>query len=99
MVDDPVIVQVCQEYEGFTLLDDEERKERNRPADTFIHYCADSKSYWRYTDKVLNAYVRGNTDLMRLAQAKVLITDAYVEARGCATTGHRDKLGSKGHVC
>ena len=99
MADDPVIVEVCQEYDGFTLFDDDERKERDKPADPFSHYCEDSKRYWLYVDKVLNAYVRGSTDLMRLAQAKVLITDRYVEARDRATTGHRDKLGSKHHVC
>jgi hypothetical protein len=99
MGDDPVIVQVCQEYESFTLFDDEERKERNRPADPFTHYCEASKRYWRYVDKVLNTYVRGTTDPMRLAQARMLITDRYIEERDSATTGHRDKLGSKHHVC
>lgn len=96
MSDDPIISAALKEYADFTLLDEADEPVQ---ADPFVEYCSDSKAYWRYTDEVLNKYVRGTTDLMRLAQAKVLISDRYVEFRAYATREHRDKLGGKGHIC
>lgn len=75
------------------------QKAESEQADPFAQYCSASKVLWRYTDDVLNKYVRSNTDLMRLAQAKVLITDRYLEARAYASKAHRDKIGDKGHIC
>jgi hypothetical protein len=76
-----------------------QRRQQAAPTDPLAQYCLYSRAYWRYADDVLNRYVRGATDLMRLAQAKVLITERYLEARAYATREHRDKLGSKGHIC
>jgi hypothetical protein len=94
---DPVITAVAAEYANVMFFEDE--SEPAEQPDPFALYCDDSKAYWHYTDEVLNRYVRGNTDLMRLAQAKVLITDRYLDYRAYATREHRDKLGVKGHIC
>ncbi len=97
MTDDPVIAAVAAEYASFTFFGEE--GEPAEQTDPFAQYCEDSKAYWRYADDVLNRYVRGTTNLMRLAQAEVLITERYLQVRAYATREHRDKLGSKGHVC
>lgn len=97
MSTDPVIAAVMDEYADFRPLTEED--EATDQSDAFISYCADGKAYWRYTDEVLTKYVRGTTNEIRLAQAKVLITDRYLEFRAYAAKPHRDKVGDKGHVC
>jgi hypothetical protein len=97
MTNDPVIAAVAAEYADFSFLG--EGGEPVEQADPFAQYCADSKAFWRYTDDVLNKYVRGATDPMRLAQAKVLATDRYLDYRAYASKAHRDKIGEKGHIC
>lgn len=97
MTDDPVIRAVLDKYpDTIHLSDVGEAPEQTNP---FAQYCTDSKAYWHYTDEVLNRYVRGSTDQIRLAQAKVLLTDRFLDFRAYATREHRDKLGDKGHTC
>jgi hypothetical protein len=95
MTNDPVIAAVADEYADVVFFEDEQEEQ----ADPFAHYCSASKALWRYTEDVLNKYVRGTTDPMRLAQAKVLVTDRYLEARAYTSKVHRDKIGDKGHIC
>jgi hypothetical protein len=97
MTNDPVIDAVAEEYANFTFFEEED--EPVAQTDPFAQYCADSKAYWRYTDEALNKYVRSTIDPIRLAQAKVLITDRYLEFRAYASKTHRDKIGDKGHIC
>jgi hypothetical protein len=95
MSTDAVIAAVAREFKDFTLGEGM----ADEPAEPFANYCEDAKALWRYTDDVLNRYVRGSTDLIRLAQAKVLLVDRYLDFRAYAAKVHRDKVGEKGHIC
>jgi hypothetical protein len=95
MSTDAVIAAVAREFENFTLAEGV----ADEPTEPFANYCEDAKALWRYMEDVLNRYVRGSTDLIRLAQAKVLLVDRYLDFRAYAAKAHRDKVGDKGHIC
>lgn len=95
MTTDTVLAEISREFMDFSLGDGAEDEQD----EALANYCADGLAFHRYTEDVLTRYVRGSTDIVRIAQAKVLVLDRYLEFRVYASKSHKDKLGDKGHVC
>lgn len=91
---DPVIAAAAAEYADLTLGESHERAQ----ADPYAHYCEYARSFAQWSVELVRTY-GADDDMMRLAQAKVLLLDKYFEFRSYVPKVHKDRTAEKGHVC
>lgn len=94
MSNDPIIESVAREFASFSLDEADEEQ-----VGTLGNYCQHAQLFHQWTEELLETYVRTGPTPTRLAQAKVFLTDRFMEWRALVPKSHRNRIGDNGHIC